>query len=114
MGEASSTSTLRTLMPSGGVWGVLRIMPRICFAAASAPAGSSASLTPPALPRPPACTWALTTTLPPSRDVLRLGGSLGHLAVWHRNAKLAQDGLGLVLVDLHAGARCGAAPRSWR
>src|SRR5712692_8121682 len=70
MGEASSTSTLRTLMPSGGVWGVLSIMPRICFAAASAPAGSSASLTPPALPRPPACTWALTTTLPPSRAAM--------------------------------------------
>src|SRR6266545_7313196 len=59
-------------MPSGGVWGVLSIMPRICFAAASAPAGSSASLTPPALPRPPACTWALTTTLPPSLDAIAL------------------------------------------
>src|ERR1700687_3289111 len=54
-------------MPSGGVCGVLSIMPRICLAAASAPAGSSASFTPPALPRPPACTWALTTTLPPRR-----------------------------------------------
>src|SRR3984893_5668700 len=53
-------------MPSGGGWGVLSIMPRICFAAASAAAGSSASFTPPALPRPPACTCALTTTLPPS------------------------------------------------
>src|SRR6266545_329077 len=59
-------------MPSGGVWGVLSIMPRICFAAASAPAGSSASLTPPALPRPPACTWALTTTLPPSLEAIAL------------------------------------------
>src|SRR5215813_5114556 len=65
MGEASSTSTLRTLIPSGGVWGVLSIMPRICRAEASAPAASSASLTPPPLPRPPACTCALTTTLPP-------------------------------------------------
>src|SRR5438552_5997722 len=67
MGEASSTSTLRTLMPSGGVCGVFSIMPRICFAAASAPAGSSASLIPPPLPRPPAWTCALTTTLPPRR-----------------------------------------------
>src|SRR5216684_8162452 len=66
MGEASSTSTFRTLMPSRGVCGVLSIMPRICCAAASAAAGSSQSFTPPALPRPPACTWALTTTLPPS------------------------------------------------
>ncbi len=36
------------------------------MAAASAPAASSASFTPPALPRPPACTCALTTTRPPS------------------------------------------------
>src|SRR5438552_14954061 len=67
MAEAASTSTLRTLMPSGGVWGVLSIMPRIWPAACSAAAGSSASLMPPALPRPPACTCALTTTLPLSR-----------------------------------------------
>src|SRR3989441_1672291 len=67
MAEASSTSTLRTLMPSGGVCGVLSIMPRIWPAACSAVAGSSASLMPPALPRPPACTCALTTTRPPSR-----------------------------------------------
>src|SRR2546427_4924815 len=67
MAEASSTSTLRTLMPSGGVWGVLSIMPRIWPAACSAACGVSASLMPPALPRPPACTCALTTTLPPSR-----------------------------------------------
>src|SRR5216117_1615632 len=70
MAEASSTSTLRTLMPSGGVWGVLSIMPRIWPAACSAAAGSSASLMPPALPRPPACTCALTTTLPLSRSAI--------------------------------------------
>src|SRR5467141_607849 len=67
MAEASSTSTLRTLMPSGGVCGVLSIMPRIWAAACSAAVGLSASLMPPALPRPPACTCALTTTVPPSR-----------------------------------------------
>src|SRR2546426_865390 len=67
MAEASSTRTLRTLMPSGGVCGVLSIMPRIWAAACSAAVGLSASLMPPALPRPPACTCALTTTLPPSR-----------------------------------------------
>src|SRR5689334_6948333 len=67
MAEASSISTRRTLMPSGGVCGVLSIMPRICAAACSARSASSASLMPPALPRPPACTCALTTTRPPSR-----------------------------------------------
>src|SRR5437879_7200100 len=64
---ASSTRALRTLMPSGGVCGVLSIMPRIWPAACSAAGGLSASLMPPALPRPPACTCALTTTVPPSR-----------------------------------------------
>src|SRR6267143_2150100 len=54
-------------MPSGGVCGVLSIMPRIWTAACSAAVGLSASLMPPALPRPPACTCALTTTVPPSR-----------------------------------------------
>src|SRR4029077_18229549 len=60
-------STERTRMPSDGVWGVLSFMPRICCAARWAPSGSSASLIPPALPRPPACTCAFTTTLPPRR-----------------------------------------------
>src|SRR5204863_1051858 len=67
MSDALSTHTERTLMPSGGVCGVLSIMPRICLAAVSAASGPSATLMPPPLPRPPACTWALTTTLPPSR-----------------------------------------------
>src|SRR3984893_5268668 len=54
-------------MPSGGVCGVLSIMPRICLAAASAPTAPSATFPPPALPRPPAWTWAWTTTSPPRR-----------------------------------------------
>src|SRR5437867_10434533 len=57
-------------MPSGGVCGVLGIMPRICPAAGSARWGSSATLVPRALPRPPACTCALTTTRPPSRSAI--------------------------------------------
>src|SRR5881409_1216001 len=65
--EASSTSTERTGMPSGGVCGVFSLMPRICRAARSAPSASSASLMPPALPRPPACTCAFTTIRPPRR-----------------------------------------------
>src|SRR5207249_10592599 len=55
-------------MPSGGVCGVLSFIPRICFATRSAAAASSATLMPPALPRPPAWTWAFTTTRPPSPD----------------------------------------------
>ncbi len=62
-------------MPSGGVWGVLSRIPRICRAAASAPAASSASFTPPALPRPPAWTWAFTTTRPPRRSAMARASS---------------------------------------
>src|SRR3954454_3590602 len=57
MGWASIT--LPTVWP-------LMSMPRICRAVSSAAAGSAASFTPPALPRPPVFTWALTTTRPPS------------------------------------------------
>src|SRR6478672_7482929 len=39
-------------------------IPRIARACSSASSGVLASLTPPALPRPPAFTWALTTTTP--------------------------------------------------
>ena len=41
-------------------------MPRIRSACWRASAGSAASWMPPALPRPPICTWALTTTVPPT------------------------------------------------
>src|SRR5262245_21090106 len=64
---ACSTHTERTRMPSGGVCGVVSRIPRIWAAAAPAAAASAATLMPPALPRPPAWTWALTTTRPPSR-----------------------------------------------
>ncbi len=62
MSSPSSTYTLRTLFPSGPVWGVFKIIPNIREAISLASAGDFASLTPPAFPRPPACTWALTTT----------------------------------------------------
>src|SRR5262245_42198240 len=64
---ACSTHTERTRMPSGGVCGVVSRIPRIWAAAAPAAAASAATLMPPALPRPPAWTCALTTTRPPSR-----------------------------------------------
>src|SRR4051794_21479569 len=41
-------------------------MPRIPRALSSASSGVGANLTPPALPRPPVLTWALTMTGPPS------------------------------------------------
>src|SRR5579875_3263149 len=55
MSVSLATSTLCTVWP-------LISMPRIWAAFASASSGPVASLTPPALPRPPVLTWALMTT----------------------------------------------------
>src|SRR3954468_3333173 len=59
MSDADSIQSRRTMCP-------LMSSPRMSRAFCSASAGSSASLTPPALPRPPVRTCALTTTGPPS------------------------------------------------
>src|ERR687887_1643227 len=59
MSEARSIQSLRTTWP-------LMSRPRMSRAFCSASAGSSASFTPPAFPRPPVSTCALTTTWPPS------------------------------------------------
>src|SRR4051812_18667515 len=59
MSAASAISTVWTVSP-------LICIPRIARACSSASCGPAANLTPPALPRPPALTWALTITGPPS------------------------------------------------
>ena len=59
MSAAGVTSTFCTVRP-------LICMPRIFVAISFASAGVLASFTPPALPRPPACTCAFTTTVPPN------------------------------------------------
>ena len=58
MSLASVTSTRRTTWP-------LMSRPRIAVAFSAASSASAASLTPPALPRPPVLTWAFTTTAVP-------------------------------------------------
>src|ERR671931_641326 len=63
MSDAFSIQSLRTTWPRMS-------SPRIARAFSSASAGSSASLMPPALPRPPVSTCALTTTGPPSDDAV--------------------------------------------
>src|SRR5215211_5650342 len=60
------------------VWPLMS-MPRMSRARACASSGPSASFTPPALPRPPVFTWALTTTRPPSSSA-PLRASSGALA----------------------------------
>jgi hypothetical protein len=66
---AGTTSTLCTVSP-------LICIPRIFEAISAVSAGVLASFTPPALPRPPACTWAFTTTTDSSRR-LSASASLG-------------------------------------
>ena len=58
----------RTVMP-------LMSMPRMADATAQPPSALRASLTPPALPRPPTSTWALTTTA--AGAVVEVGLRLG-------------------------------------
>ena len=74
---------------------------------ASASSGESASLTPPALPRPPVLTCALTTTVPPycSAAIARLGRRERHSARGHGDAVLGEQLFGLVLEQVH-----GASP----
>jgi hypothetical protein len=59
MSLASVTSTRCTVWP-------LMSIPRMAAAFSRASSGDSASFTPPALPRPPVFTCALTTTVVPS------------------------------------------------
>src|SRR5882762_2826178 len=67
MSAPSSTRSRRTFCPSGPVWCVFSIMPRILPAHSRTSSGDFATFTPPPLPRPPAWICAFTThTLPPS------------------------------------------------
>src|SRR5262245_10598405 len=67
MSAPSSMRSLRTFWPSGPVWWVFSIMPRILPAHSRTSPSDFATFTPPPLPRPPAWICALTThTLPPS------------------------------------------------
>src|SRR6266508_2110840 len=63
MSAVSASITLCTVWP-------LMSMPRMSAARACASSGPAANLTPPALPRPPTFTCALTTTRPPSRSAI--------------------------------------------
>ena len=73
--SASSTRTERMGTPSGPVWCVTRFEPISSLAAPPASSGLETSLMPPALPRPPAWTCALTTTDPPNSDAAATAAS---------------------------------------
>ncbi len=71
-------------------------MPMIRSACRLASAGSLASWIPPALPRPPTCTWALTTTVVPSSAATSSASSgdqatrpLGMATPYRANSSLA-------------------------
>ncbi len=73
-------------------------MPRIAPACSSVSARSLASLMPPALPRPPIWTWALTTTgiAQLVRRLGRLCDSGGMAPLGHRHRVLGEELLALV------------------
>ena len=58
MSAATVTSTFSTVRS-------LIVMPRMAVAFSFATSGVGQNFTPPALPRPPACTWAFTITAVP-------------------------------------------------
>ena len=97
MSAAGVTSTFCTGSP-------LMCSARIFAAISFASAGVFASLTPPALPRPPACTCALTTTVPPNCLAIAStsSGVAGDFARRNRNAFLPQNLFCLILVNVHA------------
>ena len=78
------------------------------------PPGSSASFTPPALPRPPVSTCALTTTGPPSSSAARarLLRRRREPPVGDRNAEALEELLALVLVEDPSAARHTSAAAS--
>src|SRR5574338_339859 len=82
MSQPASTYTLRTSLPSGPVWCETSVMPRIALATCFASAAERASLTPPALPRPPACTCAFTTTTGAPSARAACSASAGVVASW--------------------------------
>ncbi len=113
MSQPSSTSTWRTIWPSGPVWMVTSWLPSRLVAtwrASSAlltsctPCCSGFSLIVP-LPRPPAWIWAFTTAIGEPSCVECRGGfvpSAGHDALGHSHSGLAKDLLRLEFVNLHA------------
>ena len=90
--------------PCGPVWCVTSVEPRMRVASFFTSSIDFTTLTPPALPRPPAWICAFTTqTGPPSslRGLHRLVDAERRNAVRHRHAEFAQHRLGLVFVDVH-------------
>lgn len=77
MRDASSTHTRLTTRPSGPVWWVTRGLPNRPAAKAAASSAVWTTLTPPALPLPPACIWAFTTHgKPTSRAAARASSAV--------------------------------------
>ena len=109
MSEAGSIHTSWTVRPRMS-------MPRIASACDSASSASFATLIPPALPRPPICTWAFTTT--GKSEVLgRLPGLLrgdGNVPLGHGDAVLGEQLFALVLEQIHIWFRPPASRRRAR
>ena len=93
-------------MPSGGVWGVLSRIPRICPRRRLGAGGVVGQLHPAGLPSPARVDLGLHDDAAAQAlgDRAGLGRGGGHLPPRDGNAELPEDRLRLVLVDLHGGA----------
>ena len=96
MSDARSIQSLRTTWPRMS-------SPRISRAFSSASSGVAASLIPPALPRPPVSTCALTTTGPPSSSAAARAssGERREPPLGDGDPVAAEELLALVLVEVH-------------
>ena len=94
--SSSSTSSWFTGDPSAPVWAVASLFPNMVRAVSSASSGERVTLTPPARPRPPACTWAFKTACPP-RSLVAFLASSGELATaeWAPAPRSGQESLWL-------------------
>src|SRR5437762_3588169 len=113
MSAAAATSTFRTVIP-------LMSIPRMAPAIISAWSGKPASLTPPALPRPPTRTWALITTCGAPAAKKRSAANRASSTVWATSQSgtgspwatsndLASASWIFTRGTLQRGAKCGDA-----
>ncbi len=104
MSWACSTRTLLTTLPSGPVWGVIRVMPRIWSATCSTSSKVAADLDAPALAPAPGVDLGLDHKGAFGQFLRHLAGfpgGRGHVALGHRHVELLQQIFSLIFVNLH-------------
>ena len=107
MGSVSSISSRCTTRPSGPVWCVISVMPRILSAIFCGFLGVHGDLDSAAFAAASGVNLRLDHHAAADRLGCRLGfrGRSSHFAAGHRYIEIGQDGLGLVFVYFHGNVR---------